>query len=63
MEDRRGHDRRYAMDCTKIASELGFRPRRDLAASLAETVAWYRDNREWWEPLTMHVPRDVEVNS
>ncbi|MGW3773350.1 dTDP-glucose 4,6-dehydratase [Actinomadura verrucosospora] len=63
VEDRRGHDRRYAMDCTKIAAELGFRPRRDLAAGLAETVAWYRANREWWETLTMHVPRDVEVNS
>ncbi|NDU71374.1 dTDP-glucose 4,6-dehydratase [Actinomadura sp. DSM 109109] len=62
VEDRKGHDRRYAMDCTKIETELGFRPRRDLATGLPETVAWYRDNREWWEPLKMLVSQDVEVN-
>lgn len=62
VEDRKGHDRRYAMDCTKIATELGFRPFHDLTVGLAETVAWYRDHPEWWEPLKMIVSRDVEVN-
>jgi dTDP-glucose 4,6-dehydratase len=51
VEDRKGHDRRYSVDCTKIRTELGYRPRKAFAEGLAETVAWYRDNRAWWEPL------------
>ena len=51
VEDRKGHDRRYSVDCTKIRTELGYEPRKDFATGLAETVAWYRDNRSWWEPL------------
>ncbi|MFI7394895.1 dTDP-glucose 4,6-dehydratase [Streptomyces tendae] len=51
VADRKGHDRRYSIDCTRIRTELGYRPRRDFASGLAETVAWYRDNRDWWEPL------------
>ncbi|MGC4946252.1 dTDP-glucose 4,6-dehydratase [Streptomyces sp. DT224] len=51
VEDRKGHDRRYSVDCTKIREELGYAPRKDFAASLAETVRWYRENRSWWEPL------------
>ena len=46
-----GHDRRYSVDCTKIRTELGYAPRTSFEAGLAETVAWYRDNRVWWEPL------------
>ncbi|MFF5448591.1 dTDP-glucose 4,6-dehydratase [Streptomyces sp. NPDC012888] len=52
VEDRKGHDRRYSVDCTKITEELGYRPRKDFAEGLAETVAWYRANRPWWEPAT-----------
>ncbi|MFF8383106.1 dTDP-glucose 4,6-dehydratase [Streptomyces kanasensis] len=51
VADRKGHDRRYALDDAKIRAELGYRPRTDLATGLAATVAWYRDNRPWWEPL------------
>ncbi len=51
VEDRKGHDLRYAVDWSKAREELGYRPKRDFAAGLAETVAWYRDNRAWWEPL------------
>lgn len=51
VEDRKGHDVRYSVDWSKAREELGYRPRRDFAAGLAETVAWYRDNRAWWEPL------------
>ncbi|TXS55130.1 dTDP-glucose 4,6-dehydratase [Streptomyces sp. t39] len=51
VADRKGHDRRYSVDCTKAREELGYRPRKDFAAGLAETVAWYRENRAWWEPL------------
>ncbi|MFE0359560.1 dTDP-glucose 4,6-dehydratase [Streptomyces nigra] len=51
VEDRKGHDLRYSVDWTKARAELGYRPRRDLTTGLAETVAWYRENRVWWEPL------------
>jgi dTDP-glucose 4,6-dehydratase len=51
VEDRKGHDRRYSVDCTKIREELGYRPRRGFEEALAETVRWYRENRSWWEPL------------
>ncbi|GGU29582.1 dTDP-glucose 4,6-dehydratase [Streptomyces coeruleorubidus] len=52
VADRKGHDRRYAVDHGKITALLGYRPRRDFRDSLAETVAWYRDRRSWWAPLT-----------
>ncbi|MFF8882642.1 dTDP-glucose 4,6-dehydratase [Streptomyces flaveolus] len=51
VPDRLGHDLRYSVDCTKISTELGYRPRKDFTEGLAETFAWYRDNRDWWEPL------------
>jgi dTDP-glucose 4,6-dehydratase len=50
VEDRLGHDRRYSVDTTKIRA-LGWSPSRKLDDALAETFAWYRDNRWWWEPL------------
>jgi dTDP-glucose 4,6-dehydratase len=49
VEDRKGHDRRYSLDWTKIRTELGYEPRRSFDEGLAETVAWYRDNRSWWK--------------
>ncbi|MFI1073638.1 dTDP-glucose 4,6-dehydratase [Streptomyces puniciscabiei] len=51
VADRKGHDRRYSVDCAKIRDELGYEPRKDFATGLAETVTWYRENRAWWEPL------------
>jgi len=51
VEDRKGHDRRYSVDISKIAAELGYAPQVPFAQGLAATVAWYRDNRAWWEPL------------
>ncbi|RZS33889.1 dTDP-glucose 4,6-dehydratase [Herbihabitans rhizosphaerae] len=51
VEDRKGHDRRYSVDITKISRELGYRPRVGFDEGLADTVSWYRDNRGWWEPL------------
>jgi dTDP-glucose 4,6-dehydratase len=51
VADRLGHDRRYSVDISKISS-LGWKMRfTDLDEALADTVAWYRDNRWWWEPL------------
>ena len=46
---RPGHDRRYAMDTSKIARELGWRPRQSFESGLRETVSWYLANRQWWE--------------
>ena len=54
VPDRKGHDLRYRLDDTKARRELGYRPRRDFATGLAETVAWYRENRAWWEPRKRH---------
>ena len=50
VEDRLGHDRRYAVDTAKVEA-LGWRPEHDLDEALAATVSWYRGNRWWWEPL------------
>jgi dTDP-glucose 4,6-dehydratase len=51
VEDRPGHDRRYAIDPTKIESELGWRAEQSFAAGITETVQWYLDNEWWWRPL------------
>jgi dTDP-glucose 4,6-dehydratase len=51
VEDRPGHDRRYAMDDRKIARELGWRPAHDLESGLAATVLWYLAHREWCEAV------------
>jgi dTDP-glucose 4,6-dehydratase len=48
--DRKGHDRRYSLSHDKL-STLGYVPRVRFEDGLAETVAWYRENRAWWEPL------------
>ncbi|MFD4198429.1 dTDP-glucose 4,6-dehydratase [Amycolatopsis thermoflava] len=51
VADRKGHDRRYSVDITKISTELGYAPKVSFDAGLADTVRWYADNRAWWEPL------------
>lgn len=51
VRDRKGHDRRYSVDISKISHELGYQPQVDFTAGLADVVQWYRDNRQWWEPL------------
>jgi dTDP-glucose 4,6-dehydratase len=50
VEDRLGHDRRYSLEVSKLRA-LGWVPQRTLADGLPETVAWYRENRQWWEPI------------
>ncbi len=51
VADRKGHDRRYSVDISKISGELGYRPQVDFEAGLADTIAWYRANEAWWRPL------------
>ena len=51
VEDRPGHDRRYAVDCTKLERETGWAPRVPLAEGLRRTVEWYRDHEAWWRPI------------
>jgi dTDP-glucose 4,6-dehydratase len=47
VKDRPGHDRRYAIDCSKAERELGWRPRYSFADGIRETIAWYRDHAAW----------------
>ena len=51
VRDRPGHDRRYAIDSTKLRRELGWQPQHtDFVEGLAQTIQWYRDNEQWWRP-------------
>jgi dTDP-glucose 4,6-dehydratase len=51
VQDRPGHDRRYAINCTRIERELGWRPRTTFEQGLRETIAWYQSNGEWVEKI------------
>jgi len=51
VEDRPGHDRRYAIDAGLIMGELGWKPTVDFAVGLDKTVTWYLENRDWWEAI------------
>lgn len=51
VKDRAGHDRRYAIDSSKIQKELGWKPQATLESGLRATLQWYVDNSQWWQPL------------
>lgn len=51
VKDRPGHDRRYAMDPTKIETELGWKPEYTFDTGIPKTIEWYLNNREWWEHI------------
>jgi len=57
VQDRPGHDARYAIDASKIERELGWRPRETFESGLGRTVRWYLDNRSWWERVRSGVYR------
>jgi dTDP-glucose 4,6-dehydratase len=60
VEDRPGHDRRYAIDTTRITNELGWRPRLDWRQTLHDTVDWYVANPGWWQAIRQRDPRFQE---
>jgi dTDP-glucose 4,6-dehydratase len=51
VSDRPGHDRRYAIDSTKIMTELGWKPQYTFETGIVETIQWYIDNQEWWRNI------------
>jgi dTDP-glucose 4,6-dehydratase len=62
VNDRPGHDMRYAIDATKLRDELGWRPAyRDFEDGIAATIAWYRENESWWRPQKAQTEANYEV--
>ncbi|WP_368985930.1 dTDP-glucose 4,6-dehydratase [Caldifermentibacillus hisashii] len=51
VKDRPGHDRRYAIDATKIRTELGWEPKHTFKTGIKETIDWYLENKDWWENI------------
>ncbi|WP_036478307.1 dTDP-glucose 4,6-dehydratase [Myxosarcina sp. GI1] len=51
VKDRPGHDRRYAINASKIKTELGWSPQETVTGGLRQTVKWYLEHRDWWQPL------------
>ena len=51
VKDRLGHDKRYAIDPTKIETELGWKPEYTFDTGIVKTIDWYKDNEDWWQPL------------
>lgn len=51
VKDRLGHDRRYAIDSSKIQNDLGWKTKYNFDKGIAQTINWYIENREWWEKL------------
>jgi dTDP-glucose 4,6-dehydratase len=63
IADRPGHDKRYAMDATKIKHELGFVPRETFETGLYKTVRWYLDNTNWWQSIRAGIGRGGRMGS
>ena len=51
VTDRPGHDMRYAIDPTKIETELGWKPKYTFDTGIRQTIEWYLDNKEWWQNI------------
>lgn len=54
VQDRPGHDFRYALSSDKIRTELGWKPQKTFEDGLQETIQWYKENQDWWKPLKPH---------
>jgi len=61
VPDRPSHERRHALDWTRIRRELGWQPEVPFKQGFTETIAWYAANRTWWEPLLERAPVNEEV--
>ncbi len=61
VKDRAGHDKRYAIDATKITKELGWEPQNPFAKGIVKTVEWYKNNEAWWKPLLKEQPQEKEL--
>ena len=51
VQDRPGHDQRYAIDATKLETELGWRAQESFETGIGRTIQWYIDREDWWRPL------------
>jgi dTDP-glucose 4,6-dehydratase len=51
VNDRPGHDLRYAIDTRKIYKDLGWKPRESFKTGMRKTIKWYLDNKDWWQPI------------
>jgi dTDP-glucose 4,6-dehydratase len=51
VEDRKGHDRRYSINCNKISNQLGYFSKVNFDEGLTQTIKWYENHKSWWEPL------------
>ena len=51
VTDRKGHDLRYAIDPTKLETELGWKPKYNFDTGIQQTIQWYLDNKEWWQNI------------
>ncbi|MFN8015351.1 MAG: dTDP-glucose 4,6-dehydratase [Acidimicrobiia bacterium] len=56
VPDRPSHDRRYLLDSSKLRNKLGWEPKVEFDAGIRETIQWYAQNRDWWEPLVARAP-------
>ncbi|TPG51642.1 dTDP-glucose 4,6-dehydratase [Sphingomonas glacialis] len=63
VEDRKGHDRRYAIDESKICRELGYTPARNFKGGFTETLAWYLAHEQWWQPLITRAQAQAAVSA
>ena len=63
MQDRPGHDRRYAIDARKVERELGWKPAESFETGLRKTVQWYLDNTQWVERVTSGAYREWEAKN
>ncbi len=59
VEDRKGHDQRYAINFSKAKNELNWQPEHSFSKGLAQTINWYKENEKWWKALKARVPNII----